>query len=338
MTSPTYLHGLGYHVPEKVMTNADLERLVETNDEWIVSRTGIRERRVAGTGETCSTLASAAGLKALAHAGMSPGDVTHIIVGTFSPDAYIPSASCLVQKQLGNAGAVCFDVSAACSGFLYSLQTARAFLHLEPGSVALVSGSEVVTSRVNFNDRTTCVLFGDGAGAVVVTSEKKNALAEINDIVLRSDGTLADLLTVNGGGSAYPPRLGETVDENYFVQMQGQEVFKHAVRRMHDITIDLLGRNGLTTDDVDLFIPHQANMRIIDALARKIGIPLDKIFVNLERYGNTSAASIPIALTEAFQSGAIRPGMRVVLTSIGGGFTWASCLMTFAPRPEKETA
>jgi 3-oxoacyl-[acyl-carrier-protein] synthase III len=331
MSTTISLLGLGAHVPEQILSNADLSRMVETSDEWITSRTGISERRIASEGQSSSDLALEAGRKALASAGMSPSEMTHIVVGTFTADAYIPSCACILQHKLGSTGAVAFDVSAACSGFLYSLETARALIALHPEAKVLVVGSEVVTSRINFTDRSTCVLFGDGAGAAVVaaTSDKHQPLATIEDVILHADGAKHDLLTVKGGGSAVPPKLGATIDEQYFVKMLGQEVFKHAVRNMESVTREILARNSLSPADVDVFIPHQANMRIIDAMAKRLEYPAEKIYVNLDRYGNTSAASIPLALTEAWEVGFITPGARVVLSSFGGGFTWASALLKF---------
>jgi 3-oxoacyl-[acyl-carrier-protein] synthase III len=331
MSTTISLLGLGYHVPSRILSNADLERMVETSDEWITSRTGISERRMAEEGQTSSDLALEAGRKALSAARMDPSELTHIVVGTFTADSYIPSCACVLQHKLGSVGAVCMDVSAACSGFLYSLETARALIALHPEAKILVIGSEVVTSRINFTDRTTCVLFGDGAGAVVVTapSAERPPLATVEDIILHADGGQSELLTVAGGGSSTPPRLGQTVDESYFVKMHGQEVFKHAVRNMESVTREILARNGLSIAEVDLFIPHQANIRIIDAMARRLEYPIEKIYVNLERYGNTSAASVPLALAEAWERGSITPGSRVVLSSFGGGFTWASALLRF---------
>jgi 3-oxoacyl-[acyl-carrier-protein] synthase III len=332
MSTTISLLGLGYHLPKNILTNAELERIVDTSDEWITSRTGISERRIVGPGETCSEMALSAARKALSMADMEPGELTHIIVGTFTADSYIPSCACVLQHKLGNTRAVCLDVSAACSGFLYSLETARAMIALHPNAKILVVGSEVVSSRLNFRDRSTCVLFGDGAGAAVVAgpANGKRPLASIDDVVLHADGSHHGLLTVTGGGSAAPPKFGECIDEVYFVQMQGQEVFKHAVRSMESVTREILERNGLKTGDIDVFIPHQANIRIIDAMAKRLEFPHEKIFVNLHKFGNTSAASIPVALAEAWETGFIVPGSTVVLSSFGGGFTWASALLRFS--------
>lgn len=328
--SSAHILGLGFHVPEKVLTNRDLERMVETSDEWITSRTGIRERHIAEVGTGSSDLALAAARKALDAAGVLPSELTHIICPTLTPDSYTPSTACILEHKLGLNGAMAMDISAACSGFLYGLETARAILALHPDAVVLVVTAEVLTSRTNWADRTTCVLFGDGAGAAVLASKPRGEKsAIIMDVLLRSDGALGDFLTVKGGGSARPYALGETVCEDFFIQMQGRDVFKHAVRSMESVSREVLERNGFGVDQVDVCIPHQANLRIIEHVGKKLTIPEDKIFVNLDRYGNTSAASIPIALAEALQTGFVKAGDLVLLTTFGGGFTWGSALLRF---------
>lgn len=329
MSSPCFISGLGLHLPRTLVTNSDMEKIVETSDEWIRTRTGISSRYFAQDDEPCSVLAYHAACKALENAGMSAQDLTHIFVGTFSGDYNMPSTSCLLQDLLGLKGLPAFDLAAACSGFLYCLETARAYTCLYPDARILVVGSEVTTSRINFEDRTTCVLFGDGAGAAVVTGQANPGRIRVIDAMLKADGSVGGLLTIHGGGSACKPVLGQTVGPEYFVEMNGRDVFKHAVRFMADISGNLLERNGLTANDIDLIIPHQANMRIIEAISKKMGVDMDKIYVNVDRVGNTSAASIPIALTEAEASGRIQPGMKVLLTAFGGGFTWASALLQF---------
>jgi 3-oxoacyl-[acyl-carrier-protein] synthase-3 len=311
------------------MTNADLERIVDTSDEWIVTRTGIKARHFAQDDEPCSVLAYNAACKALENAGLTPQDLTHILVGTCSGDYNLPTTACLLQDMLGLKGLPAFDLAAACSGFLYGLETARAFTSLYPDARILVVGSEVVTARVNFEDRTTCVLFGDGAGAAVVTGSGNPGRIKVVDAMLKADGSVGGLLTIHGGGSACKPRLGQTIGPEYFVQMNGRDVFKHAVRCMAEISGTILERNGLTAGDIDLIIPHQANIRIIEAIAKKLDVDMEKVFVNVDRIGNTSAASIPIALTEAVSTGRIQPGMKVLLSAFGGGFTWASALLQF---------
>ena len=329
MPSPCYITGLGSHLPRTVVTNADLETLVETSDEWIRTRTGIGARYFAQPDEPCSFLAYHASCKALKDAGITAQDLTHIFVGTFSGDYNLPTTSCILQDMLGVKGLPSFDLAAACSGFLYSLETARAYVSLYPDARILVVGSEVATSRLNFEDRSTCVLFGDGAGAAVVTGSAHPGRIKVLDAMLKADGSVGSLLTIHGGGSACKPVLGQSIGPEYFVQMNGRDVFKHAVRCMSEISTAILERNDLQTGDIDLIIPHQANIRIIEAIAKKLDLDMDKFFVNVDRVGNTSAASVPIAMAEAVEAGVIQPGMNVLLTTFGGGFTWASALLQF---------
>lgn len=329
MNSRFFIRGLGHQVPEEVLTNEDLEKFVETSDEWITTRTGIRQRHIARDGETCSTLAAGASRKALAEAGLDAEALSHIFLATFTADYPIPSGACTLENALGIRGRMAVDVSAACSGFLYALDMSRGALAMHPDATVLCAASEIVTSRVNFSDRSTCVLFGDGAGACVVSSQQDGALAEVVDVMLSSDGALGELLTVKGGGSAQTYAAGETVGEEYFVQMQGREIYKHAVRSMTEISKAVLKKNGLGIEDVDVLVPHQANLRIIEAVGKKLGIAKEKVFVNVEKYGNTSAASVPIALSEAVQSGFIGKGQLVLITTFGGGFTWGSALVRF---------
>lgn len=329
MSSSCFISGLGLHLPRTIVTNSDMEKIVETSDEWIRTRTGIATRYFAQADEPCSVLAYNAACQALKNAGLTAQDITHIFVGTFSGDYNLPTTSCLLQDMLGLKGIPAFDLAAACSGFLYCLETARAYTCLYPEARILVVGSEVTTSRINFEDRTTCVLFGDGAGAAVVTGQANPGRIRVLDAMLKADGSVGGLLTIHGGGSACKPVLGQTIGPDYFVEMNGRDVFKHAVRFMSEISGSLLERNGLTTNDIDLIIPHQANIRIIEAISKKLGVDMDKIYVNVDRIGNTSAASIPIALTEAEALGRIQPGMKVLLTAFGGGFTWASALLQF---------
>ena len=327
MNRETQICGLGFFVPDKVLTNDDLEKLVDTSDEWITTRTGIKKRHIVD-GEACSDLALVATRNALRDASLTPRDLTHIIIATFTPDTYIPSAACVLQKKLGIKDIPCCDVDAACTGFIYALDLARGLCALYPEANVLVVASEVVTSRVNFNDRSTCVLFGDGAGAAILSNSAANG-AVVEDILLKADGSLGELLSVKGGGSAYPLRFGQQADEDFFVQMQGRPVFKHAVRSMTNIAREILEKNNLSVEDVDLLIPHQANNRIIEAVAKKLGISPEKVFVNVQDYGNTSAASVPIALAEAREKGRISPGDRVLLVAFGGGFTWGAALLKF---------
>lgn len=323
------LRGFGRYAPERVLTNADLEKIVDTSDEWITTRTGIKERHIVADDQAASDLAYEASKMALADAGMDATELTHIVCGTFTPDSVIPSCSCSIQEKFGIKGQACVDVQAACSGFLYALQTARGYLMLEPESKILVVTSEVISRRCNWEDRSTCVLFGDASGAVVLTAGDEDEKPRVIDTMLGADGSLGNLLTVHGGGSAYTYKLGEPVGEEFFVQMQGRDVFKHAVRSMTSICNDLLERNGLTRADVDVLLPHQANYRIIDAVGRKLQIPEEKVFCNIHKYGNTSAASIPLAMSEAIESRFIKDGDLVLLTTFGGGFTWGATLVQF---------
>lgn len=330
MDKKCVIRGLGRYVPENRLTNADLARMVETTDEWIMTRTGIKERRIASPGETTSSMAFEASKRALADAKMDADELTHILVPTFTPDSYIPSAACLLEQKLGVRGKYAADLGAACSGFLYGLETARAFVALYPAAKVLVAASEVVTSRVNWTDRATCVLFGDGAGAAVVTAGGRGVPGpRIKDILLSSDGRLAPLLTVNGGGSGFTYKLGEPVREDFFVQMQGQEVFKHAVRAMVEIGRQMLKKHDLTAGDIDVLVPHQANLRIIDAVGKKLKFDPARVFVNVERHGNTSAAAVALGLCDARDEGFIKKGDLALLLTFGGGFTWGAALLAF---------
>ncbi|MHC1712076.1 MAG: beta-ketoacyl-ACP synthase III [Solidesulfovibrio sp.] len=329
MKQNAYIRGFGFYVPEKVLTNADLEKFVDTTDEWITTRTGIKERHVAAPGETTSDLACAASKAALADAGMTADDLTHILLYTLTPDFYCPPAACLLEEKLGIRGKFAQDLNAACSGFVFGLETARAIIALHPEAKVLLCAAEVLTSRTNWADRRTCVLFGDGAGAVVITGEPGPGSVAIVDARIYSDGSLGQLLTVKGGGSGYPMKLGDVVDENFFVQMAGQEVFKHAVRNMTAVCEEVLAASGVTAEEIDFLIPHQANLRIIDAVAKKLSIPTERCVITIDRYGNSSASSVGIALAEAKGAGRIKPGDKVLLAVFGGGFTWGASLLQF---------
>lgn len=330
MKNNAHLRGLGFYVPERILTNADLERLVETSDEWITTRTGIKERHIAAPGEAVSDMSAHAARAALADAGMEADELTHILLYTVTPDYYTPSASCLMEEKLGIRGKVVQDVNAACSGYVYGLEMARAILCLHPEAKVLLCAAEVLTSRTNWADRRTCVLFGDAAAACVITAEEPQpGWGRIVDTRLSSDGSLGHLLTIKGGGSGHPYKLGAPVDEDFFLFMNGREVFKHAVRNMTAVCEEIMAANGLNRGDIDLFIPHQANLRIIEAVAKKLDVPEDKVMVTIDRYGNTSASTIGIALTEAKAQGRLGPGARVLLGVFGGGFTWASALLQY---------
>lgn len=316
--------GLGMHVPAKVLTNFDLEKMVETTDEWIRSRTGIRERRIAEPGETTSDLAYGAAREALEQAKLKPEKLELLIVATTTPDMLFPSVSCLLQRRLGAAKAVCFDLSAACSGSVYAMISAQQYLATGRYKNALVVGAEVLSGFVDWTDRSTCVLFGDGAGACVLQPVKRGGILATD---MGSDGTAADLLTMPGGGSKYPPSHQSVDQRLHFLKMNGGEIYKLAVRAMAGSVKRVTAAAKVKPSQVACIIPHQANTRIIESVAKFAGVPLAKVFMNLDRYGNTSAASIPIALYEAVKSGRVTKGDRVVLVAFGAGLTWGSILL-----------
>lgn len=321
--------GTGSYMPEKVLTNDDLSKIVDTSDEWITTRTGIRERRIAAEGQATSDMAAEAARRALADAGVTPEEVNLIVVATVTPDMFFPSTACFVQKKIGASNAVCFDISAACSGFLYALQVARHFINTGNRTTALVIGAEKLSSLINWQDRNTCVLFGDGAGAVVIrrAEEGEDAPGRVLSTVMGSDGNLADLLKVPGGGSACPITAENALSRPNTIHMEGRETFKHAVTRMCQASEQALEMAGLKKEDITLIIPHQANLRIIQAIADRLGLPHDKAFINLDKYGNTSAATIPVALDEANRAGRLKRGDILLLVAFGGGFTWASSVV-----------
>jgi 3-oxoacyl-[acyl-carrier-protein] synthase-3 len=322
--------GTGSYMPERVLTNQDLEKLVDTSDEWITSRTGIKERRIAAPDETTSDMASAAARQAMAAAGITAEELDLIIVATVTPDMFFPSTACFVQKKIGAVNAVGFDISAACSGFLYALQTARHFLNGGPRKTALVIGAEKLSSLINWNDRNTCVLFGDGAGAAIVRwDDRPDAPGRVLSSFMGSDGNLAHLLNVPGGGAAQPITAENVHLRPNTIHMEGRETFKHAVTRMCQASEKALAEAGLTAQDVTLVIPHQANARIITAIADRLGVPAERTFMNVDKYGNTSAATIPVSLDEASRSGRIKRGDVLLLVAFGGGFTWASSVIVW---------
>ena len=318
------LLGLGMHVPAKVLTNRDLEKMVDTTDEWIRTRTGIRERRVAEPGTATSDLATPAAKEALKQAKLDPKDVELIIVATTTPDMLFPSASCLVQRRLGAKKAVCFDLSAACSGSVFGIITAQQYLMNGRYRNALVIGAEVLSGFIDWTDRSTCVLFGDGAGACVLGRVARGGILATD---MGSDGAAADLLYMPGGGSKHPPSHQSVNQRQHFLRMNGTEVYKLAVRNMAESAGRVLKQAKLKTDDIDCSIPHQANTRIIESVAKFAKLPMDRVYMNLQRYGNTSAASTLIALYEAVKEGKIKKGNRVVMVAFGAGMTWGSLLL-----------
>jgi 3-oxoacyl-[acyl-carrier-protein] synthase III len=317
--------GLGSAVPDKVLTNADVEKIVDTTDEWIKSMTGISQRRIAAEGEAASDFATKAAEAALASAGIAAADLDMIIVATVTGDSPLPSTASIIQNRLGATRTPAFDMQAGCSGFVYALSVATTMVSSGMYNNVLCVGVDMLSRVTNWEDRATCVLFGDGAGAVVVSAvgEGEGLLS----FCLGSDGGGAELLTIRAGGSKLPTSAQTVQDRLHYIEMSGREVFKFAVRIMGDAAVEALDKCGLTPSDVDLFIPHQANIRIIDAAARRLELPEEKVFVNVQNYGNTSAGSIPLAMDEAYRSGRLKKGDVVVLVGFGAGLTWAAAAL-----------
>lgn len=317
--------GWGHYVPERVLTNAELERMIDTNDEWIMARTGIRERRVAAPEESTATLAAQAARNALAKAGLNASDLDLIVVATASPDYFFPSTACVVQNLLGVTRIPAFDIGAACSGFIYALGTATQFIRTGVYSRILVIGAETLTRFTDYTDRRTCILFGDGAGAVILeaTDQPRGLLS----LTMGADGGGGDLLKVPGGGSKAPMSYEVIERRDQFIKMEGAEVFKFAVRMMGDAAIEAIARAGMHFREIDMLVPHQANLRIIEATAKRLDLPRDRVWVNIDRYGNTSAATIPISLSEASDQGLLHDGSNLLLVAFGGGLTWAASVV-----------
>ncbi len=317
--------GTGSFAPSKILTNYDLEKIVETSNEWIITRTGIKERRISENGTGPSDLSLEASRIALREANLEPDQIDLILLGTVTPDYLLPSTACILQDKLKAKNAAVLDIVAACSGFIYGLSIASAFIAIGQYRNVLVIGVETLSKITNWEDRNTCVLFGDGAGAAVVsaTTEEKGILGTF----LSGDGSLANLLHIPVGG-AKVPITKENIDlKQHYIFMAGNEVFKSAVRAMEGAAKHIIEKVGLSSDEVDLLIPHQANIRIIEALAKRLKVPMDKVYVNIDRYGNTSAASVPIALDEARKKGVIKEGSNTVLVAFGAGFTWGSAVI-----------
>ncbi|MBW8064854.1 MAG: ketoacyl-ACP synthase III [Nitrospira sp.] len=316
--------GTGSYVPERVLTNRDLERMVATSDAWIVDRTGIRERRIAAPGEACSDLGVRAAEVALQAAGVDAAELDLILVATCTGDAPLPSTACIIQHRLGAVRAAACDLGAACCGFVYALAVGDAYVKTGFRHV-LVVGAEVMSMITDWTDRNTCVLFGDGAGAVVLTAEEGER--GILSSHLHSDGSLWELICVPGGGSRIPPSEKMLADGLQYMKMKGNETFKVAVKTLEDSAREALSANNLSMEDLDLYVPHQANARIISAVAARLGLPMEKVVLNMDRYGNTSAASIPLALDEAVRAGRVGEGSLVMMAAFGSGLTWASSLV-----------
>jgi 3-oxoacyl-[acyl-carrier-protein] synthase III len=329
---PVIITGVGSYLPEKIMNNHDLEAIVDTSDQWIRERTGIVERRISAEDQASSDLAVKAAEKALEKAGLKAEDLDLIIVGTTSPDMAFPSTGCFVQEKLGARKVASFDLAAACSGFIYALSVGKQFVASGMYNRVLIIGVDVLTKMVDWEDRNTCVLFGDGAGAVILEPGPKGY--GLLSTKMGSDGSLGRLLTMSAGGSRFPLTEERIANKDHTLKMAGREVFKHAVRNMAAATNDALAECGLTAEDVDLLIPHQANIRILTATADRIGIPHEKVFINIEKYANTSAATIPIALDEAVSSGRIKTGDIVVFVAFGGGLTWGANVIRWSDKAE----
>ncbi len=320
--------GLGSYLPERVLTNTDLEELVDTSDTWITTRTGIRQRHVVADDQALVDLVEHSGRAALDDAGIDPLDVDLLIVATATVEQPIPASAAIAQPRLGVVNAACFDVSAACSGFTYGLNVGRQFIATGEATTVLVVGAECLTRYLDWSDRATCVLFGDGAGAAVLTPGTSGE--GILQIRWRTDGSHADLISMPGGGSRHPPHSVEAIEQRLpFIRMRGNETFKVAVRSLTEISREVMDAAGVEPADIDLFIPHQANLRIIQAVGSRLGLTDDQVFTNVERVGNTSAASIPLAMVDARDEGRLRPGSLVLASAFGGGLTWASSLIRF---------
>ena len=332
MTVRTKIVGTGSYLPERILTNVELEGVVETSDEWISTRTGIRSRRIAGPDEKTSGMASEAARKAMAMANVTAEQLDMIIVGTISAEMVMPSCACLVQKEIGAEKAFAFDVSAACSGFLYALEIADRYIRQSPELKILVIGAETLSGKTDWQDRNTCILFGDGAGACIVTgSSDENGLIASR---LYSDGRLWKLLSLDAAPRRYCPVVDygsqpdqKSLCEGSAFEMVGKDVFKYAVRKMGDAVEKLLNEQGVTVNDIDILIPHQANIRILKSLAERVGLPFEKVYTTIQKYGNSSAASLPIALDEANRDGRLQDGDLMLFSVFGGGFTWGVALL-----------
>ncbi len=323
MPTKAVITGIGHAVPSKILSNADLEKLVETSDDWITQRTGIKERRIAGPEETSSTLGLEASQKALSQAGVDAKDIDLVICGTVTGDMPFPATSCLIQDRIGATRAGAYDIGAACAGFIYSLANASAMIESGAAKKILVIGVDTLTKFVDFTDRSTCVLFGDGAGAVVLEAREDTDRGVIKTVLL-SDGSGAPHIYLEGGGGLYPHCSPQAEGRRNSIFMAGAEVYRFAVNAMGDACLKVLAEAGMSPDEVDLFVPHQANLRIIDSAAKRLELPPEKVFINVQKYGNTSGGSIPIALSEAAEQGRLKEGMVVLTVGFGAGLVWGA--------------
>jgi 3-oxoacyl-[acyl-carrier-protein] synthase III len=323
---PVGITGIGAYVPERVLTNADLERMVDTSDEWITERTGIKERRIAADDQAASDLALPAARDALERAGLEASDIDVLIVATSTPDMFFPTTATIVGNELGASNAAAYDLLAACTGFIYGLAQAYGQISAGLSERVLVVGTEALSKIVDWSDRSTCILFGDGAGAAVVEAVPDGGFVGFE---LGADGSGGEDLYIRGGGSRAPTTAETVAQDLHSIRMRGQEVFRFATRIMVTSAETLLDECGVSVDEVDLYVPHQANKRIIDHAAKNLALDREKVFLNIDRYGNTSAASIPICLVDALASGQLEPGTRVLMSAVGGGFTWGSAYMSW---------
>jgi 3-oxoacyl-[acyl-carrier-protein] synthase-3 len=328
--------GWGRYVPDQILTNADLEKMVDTNDEWIVSRTGIRERRVAAAHETTASMASVAALRAIRTAGLDPDDIDLILLATLTPDYWMPSTAALVKEAIGNQRAAAMDVAAACSGFVYAFSTAQAYVTSGQAKHVLVIGAELLTRFLDYTDRSTCILFGDGAGAVVVSASQEPGGSLGIELTTEPQG--AYMIWLPAGGAKSPPSRETVARGEHYIRMEGRETYRFATRTLASTALASIRKAGLEPSDVSLFIPHQANIRIIEAVAKGLGLPMDRMFVNLDRYGNTSAASVPIALAEAVNGGRVGIGDNVCIVAFGAGFTSAAATIEWTADPARGIA
>ncbi len=335
-TIHAHVTGWGRYVPSQVLTNADLERMVDTSDEWITSRTGIRERRVAAAHETTASMAAVASLRAIRTAGIEPDDIDLILLGTLTPDYWMPSTAALVKEAIGNTRAAAMDVSAACSGFVYAFASAQAWINAGLAKHVLVIGAELLTRFLDYTDRSTCILFGDGAGAVVLSASSEPGGALGIELTTAPEG--AYMIWLPAGGAKSPPSRETIARGEHFIRMEGKETYRFATKTMATTAVESVRKSGLTPDDISLFIPHQANVRIIEAVAKGLDLPMDRMYTNVQKYGNTSAASVPIALAEAVNEGRVEVGDNVTIVAFGAGFTSGAVTINWTADPARGRA
>jgi 3-oxoacyl-[acyl-carrier-protein] synthase-3 len=335
-TRYAHVTGWGRYAPSQVLTNADLERMVDTNDEWIVQRTGIRERRVAAAHETTASMAAVASLRAIRTAGIDPDEIDLILLATLTPDYWMPSTAALVKEAIGNTRAAAMDVAAACSGFVYAFATAQAYITSGLAKHVLVIGAELLTRFLDYSDRSTCILFGDGAGAVVLSASDVPGGGLGIEMTTEPQG--AYMIWLPAGGAKSPPSAETIARGEHFIRMEGKETYRFATRTLASTALEAIRKAGLEPGDIDLFIPHQANIRIIEAVAKGLDLPMERMFVNLDKYGNTSAASVPIALAEAVNEGRVKVGDRIVIVAFGAGFTSGAVAIEWTADPARGIA